>query len=78
VRGTFSPDDSVERTSWSVKTLQEQTIIAEKILVRRKPCQRKSLRKLVQIETVNKAKWLRVGSPFRFRHLLVPLFGIML
>jgi hypothetical protein len=28
VRGTFSPDDSVERTSWSVKTLQEHTIIA--------------------------------------------------
>ena len=32
VRGTLSPDDSAERTSWSVKTLQEQTIIAGKVL----------------------------------------------
>jgi hypothetical protein len=32
VRGTFSPAASVERTSWSVNTLQEHTIIAEKVL----------------------------------------------
>jgi len=32
VRGTFSADDSVERTSWSVKTLQEHTIIAGEVL----------------------------------------------
>jgi len=32
VRGTLSPDDSVARTSWSVKTLQEHTIIAGKVL----------------------------------------------
>ena len=32
MRGTFSPDDSVARTSWSVKTLQEHTIIAGKVL----------------------------------------------
>jgi hypothetical protein len=32
VRGTFSPADSVERTSWSVNTLQEHTIIAAKVL----------------------------------------------
>jgi hypothetical protein len=31
VRGTLSPDASVERTSWSVKTLQEHTIIGWKV-----------------------------------------------
>jgi hypothetical protein len=54
VRGTFSPADSAERTSWSVKTLQEHTIIAgevpaETVLGEKVPAKIG----LVRIETVN-------------------------